>query len=115
MTGGSETLPDGPIRGRGGTVAVGHVSRAIEAGSGADDQHRARSVADDVVGDAAEDEALHPVPAARADDDEVRALGRGRLDDGGPWLALPHEEGHADADAPALHDDRLRCELPGRP
>src|SRR5262245_8130135 len=49
--------------------------------SAAGDQHRAAGVADDVIRDAAEDHALHPRPAARADDDEVRPLRLGRVDD----------------------------------
>src|SRR4029079_19250733 len=77
------------------------------------DQDGARGVPDHVIRNAAQDEALDPVPTAGADDDHVGRLGLGCLDDRRARLAFPDEEGHADADATPLDHDRLRRYLPG--
>src|SRR5690349_19708191 len=52
------------------------------------DEHRARRVADDALGDAAEEQAAEAAMAVRADRDEVMTATLGRVGDHARWRAL---------------------------
>jgi hypothetical protein len=106
------TLPNGRICGRYGPVPPGHLTRAVVPALAADDQDRARGVSDDVVRDAAQDEAPDSAPAVGAHDHEVGGLRDRGVDDGGARLALPDEEAHPHARVSACDHDRLRSSLP---
>ena len=80
-------------------------------GSGTDDQHRAWSVPDDVVGHAAEHPALDAIPAARPDDDHVGGLGLGGLHDRRPGSPSQTRNATVTPMRSALDHERLRSEL----
>ncbi len=63
----------------------------------ADDEHRTRGVADDVVGDAADEQPTHRAAAVTPDDDEIDGLARGDVDDCLARRAFPDQEAHLDS------------------
>src|SRR6185436_4085910 len=116
----SEVLAERPVRwagrhGRGGPLVPAPWMAGGAQGLWADDQHRAGSVADDVVGDAADEQAPERTAAVGADDDQVDRFAQRRVHDRWPGLAFPDEEGHAGALPPAAKDQVLRRQLTRRP
>ncbi len=82
------------------------------AGSGegtpAHHEHGARSVVDDVLGDAADEQAAHRAPPVAADHDQIDILARRHVDDGLAGTALPDQEAdpHAGLATPVDHVHR---------
>ena len=66
-------------------------------GGRADDHDRPLRVADDVFGDAADEQPADRAASVTADDDEVDVLRVGGLEDRRPGFALPHERSDDDA------------------
>lgn len=84
--------------------------RSTRRRSRADNEYRCWRIANDVIGNAADQEPAHHAAPVTPDDDEIRRLRGGRLYDGLTRLAFPDQEVDPDMGRATARDELLdRC------